>query len=87
MPPSVTGIDINDDYLTAVQVLKGFGGWELTACARIHMKGEEERLDQGLSTLSQSMDLTGGECIVAVFWQELFWINDSLFGARWRHSK
>ena len=73
MPPSVTGIDINDDYLTAVQVLKGFGGWELTACARIHMKGEEERLDQGLSTLSQSMDLTGGECIVAVSGAETYY--------------
>ncbi|MCD6294224.1 MAG: PilN domain-containing protein [Deltaproteobacteria bacterium] len=75
MPPSVTGIDINDDYLTAVQVLKGFGGWELTACARIHMKGEEERLDQGLSTLSQSMDLTGGECIVAVSGADTYYRN------------
>jgi len=75
MPPSVTGIDINDDYLTAVQVLKGFGGWELTACARIHLKGEEERLDQGLSTLSQSMDLTGGECIVAISGAETYYRN------------
>jgi general secretion pathway protein L len=75
MPPSVTGIDINDDYLTAVQVLKGFGGWELTACARIHMKGEEERLDQGLSTLSQSMNLTGGECIVAISGAETYYRN------------
>ncbi len=65
MQPSVTGIDINDDYLTAVQVFKGFGGWELTACARIHTKGDES-LHQGLSTLSQSMNLTGGECIVAI---------------------
>ena len=75
MPPSVTGIDISDNYLTAVQVLKGFGGWELTACARIHMKGEEERLDQGLSTLSQSMDLTGGECIVAVSGADTYYRN------------
>ncbi|MBT3257772.1 MAG: hypothetical protein HN366_15130 [Deltaproteobacteria bacterium] len=75
MPPSVTGIDINDDYLTAVQVLKGFGGWELTACARIHMKGEEERLHQGLSILSQSMNLTGGECIVAVSGAETYYRN------------
>ena len=74
MPPSVTGIDINDDYLTAVQVLKGFGGWELTACARIHMKGEES-LDQGLSTLSQSMNLTGGECAVAVSGAEVYYRN------------
>ncbi len=75
MPPGVIGIDINDDYLTAIQVLKGFGGWELTACARIHMKGEEERLNQGLSTLSQSMNLTGGECIVAVSGAETYYRN------------
>ena len=74
MPPNVIGIDINDDYLTAAQVLKGFGGWELTACARIHMKGEEG-LDQGLSALSQSMDLAGGECIVAVSGAEAYYRN------------
>ncbi|MBW2707973.1 MAG: PilN domain-containing protein [Deltaproteobacteria bacterium] len=75
MPPSVTGIDISDEYLTAVQVLKGFGRWELTACARIHLKGEEARLDQGLSTLSQSMNLTGGECIVAISGAETYYRN------------
>jgi len=74
MHPSVTGIDINDGYLTAVQVIKGFGGWELTACARVQMTGEET-LEQGLSTLSQSMNLTGGECIVAISGAETYYRN------------
>ena len=65
MHPSVTGIDISDDYLTAVQVIRGFGGWELTACARIQMKGDEG-LDTALDSLSESMNLKGGECIVAI---------------------
>jgi general secretion pathway protein L len=74
MRPSVTGIDINDDYLTAVQVTKGFGGWELTACTRIQMKGEES-LDQGLSTLAQSMNLAGGEIIVSISGAETYYRN------------
>ena len=65
MHGSVTGIDISDDYLTAVQVMKGMGGWEIRACARVPLKGEEP-FDDGLSMLSQSMDLQGGECIVAL---------------------
>ncbi|OQY41927.1 MAG: hypothetical protein B6240_14560 [Desulfobacteraceae bacterium 4572_87] len=74
MPSSVTGIDINDNYLTAVQVIKGFGGWELTACARIQMKGED-RLDQALKTLSQSINPAGGEIIVAISGAETYYRN------------
>jgi len=74
MHPSVTGIDIHDDYLTAVQVIRGFGGWELTACARIPMKGEN-RLDPALETLSQSMNLTGGEVVVAISGSEVHYRN------------
>ncbi len=74
MRPSVTGIDINDDYLTAVQAIKGFGGWEISACARIQMKGAES-LDQGLSTLAQSMNPTGGEIIVAISGAETYYRN------------
>jgi general secretion pathway protein L len=77
MHPSVTGIDINDDYLTAVQVIKGFGGWELTACARIQMEGEV-RLDQALKTLSQSMNPAGGEIIVAISGAETYYRNLSV---------
>ncbi|MCG6879936.1 MAG: hypothetical protein LJE96_12425 [Deltaproteobacteria bacterium] len=65
MHGSVTGIDISDEYLTAVQVMKGMGGCEIRACARIPLKGEEP-FDHGLSILSQSMDLEGGECIVTL---------------------
>ena len=74
MRPSVTGIDINDDYLTAVQVIKGFGGWEITACTRIQMEGKES-LDQVLSTLSQSMNPAGGEIIVAISGAETYYRN------------
>ncbi|MCF8127275.1 MAG: hypothetical protein K9N10_02070 [Deltaproteobacteria bacterium] len=74
MHSSVTGIDINDDHLTAVQIIKGFGGWELTACARIPMEGEKG-LDQGLSTLSQSMKLAGGVCIVALSGAKIYFRN------------
>jgi len=74
MHSSVTGIDINDDHLTAVQIIKGFGGWELTACARIPIEGEKG-LDQGLSALSQSMKLAGGVCIVALSGAEIYFRN------------
>ena len=74
MHSSVTGIDISDDHLTAVQIIKGFGGWQLTACARIPVKGEEG-LDQGLLTLSQSMNLAGGVCIVALSGAEIYYRN------------
>ena len=74
MRASVTGIDINDDHLTAVQVIKGFGGWELTACARIPITGEDS-LHQALETLSQSMNVTGGECIVALSGAEIYYRN------------
>ena len=74
MRPSVTGIDIDDDHLTAVQVIKGFSGWEVTACTRIEMKGED-RLEQALSTLSQSMNSAGGEVIVAISGSETYYRN------------
>ncbi|EFK05992.1 putative general secretion pathway protein L [delta proteobacterium NaphS2] len=65
MHGSVTGIDISDDYLTAVQVTKGMGGWEIRACARIPLRGEAP-FDDALSMLSRSMNLQGGECVVAL---------------------
>ncbi len=74
MPLSFTGIDINDDYLTAVQVVRGFGGWELTTCARIQMKGDEGP-GPALDALSESMNLKGGECIVALPGAATFYRN------------
>ena len=74
MHGSVTGIDISDDYLTAVQVTKGMGGWEIRACARIPLKGVEP-FDDGLSMLSQYMDLEGGECIATLPEAETYYRN------------
>ena len=71
---SITGIDINDHYLTAVQVIRGFKGWEITACARIQMKGDEG-LRLALQTLTESMNLKGGECIAAVSGDKTFFRN------------
>ncbi len=74
MRPNVTGIDINDDFLTAVQVIKGFGGWELTACARIQLE-EDDGLTSALKSLSESMNLKGGECIVSISGAGTFYRN------------
>ncbi len=80
MAGSVTGIDISDDHLTAVQVQRGMGGWEITACARFPLprssqEDDEDALDQALSSLSQSMNPQGGECIVTLSGSETYYRN------------
>lgn len=74
MAGSVTGIDTGDHHLTAVQVVRGMGVWEIKACNRTPINGIED-LDQGLSNLLSVMDLEGSECIVALPDAETYYRN------------
>ena len=50
MPEKTLGLDISDDALTAVQVEGGLKGYQILACARIMIEGDDG-LDEALMEL------------------------------------
>jgi len=64
MHKSITGIDIHEDRLIAVQVRGGMNRYAITACTQIPLK--ERDLGEGLERLSQSIDLATGKCVVSI---------------------
>ena len=47
MPGKILGLDIGEDLVTAVQVLSGLKGYQVTACAQVIME-EEGDLEEAL---------------------------------------
>lgn len=56
MPEKILGLDINSDSITAVQVISGLKGFEITTCGRIIIE-EDGGLEGALKELLQQMDL------------------------------
>ena len=65
MPEKILGLDINDNYVTAVQVESGLKGYQVTACARVNIEGEEG-LDDALKELFEQNDLKSDICVAAI---------------------
>ena len=42
MPGKILGLDINEDSVTAVQVLSGLKGYQVTACAQAIIEEDED---------------------------------------------
>ena len=55
MQGKITGIDITEDQITAVQVKTGLKGYQVLACARVPL--EDGGLNEALQSLSGSIDL------------------------------
>ena len=56
MPGKILGIDICEDAVTAVQIKSGLKGYQITACGRVMVEGEDGS-EEALKGLSQQMDL------------------------------
>ncbi len=56
MPGKILGIDICEDAVTAVQIKSGLKGYQITACGRVTVDGQDGA-EEALKGLSQQMDL------------------------------
>ncbi len=56
MPGKILGIDISEDAITAVQILGGLKGYQVTACAQV-TRDEDGGVEEALKKLSEQMDL------------------------------
>ena len=65
MPEKILGLDINENYVTAVQVESGLKGYKVTACARVNIEGEGG-LGDALKELLEQNDLKSDTCITAI---------------------
>lgn len=65
MPGKILGLDITEDSVTAVQVTSGLKGYQITACARVPIEGEQG-LDEALKGLFQKMDLKSDTYLVPI---------------------
>jgi len=65
MPGKILGIDINEDFIAAVQVAVGLKGFQVLSCASA-MIDKEKGLSEALRELSGNMDLKSDEYIVSL---------------------
>jgi general secretion pathway protein L len=56
VPGKILGLDISEDSVTAVQVLSGLKGYQVTACAQVIIE-EDGGLEKALKGLLEQMDL------------------------------
>ena len=64
MNGKITGIDISEEQITAVQVRWGLKGYQVLACARVPVENGE--LGDALKSLSESMDLRSDTCLATI---------------------
>jgi Tfp pilus assembly PilM family ATPase len=65
MPGKILGLDISEDTVTAVQVLGGLKGYEVTACAQVMIEGDGG-LGEALKGLFEQMDLKSDTCLSSI---------------------
>ena len=65
MPGKILGLDIGEDSVTAVQVLSGLKGYQVTACAQVAME-EEGGLEEALKSLLEQMDLKSDTYLTSI---------------------
>ncbi len=65
MPGKILGIDISEDAITAVQILGGLKGYQVTACAQVTMD-EDGGVEETLKKLSEQMDFESDACVTPI---------------------
>ncbi|NNG07224.1 MAG: pilus assembly protein PilM, partial [Desulfobacteraceae bacterium] len=65
MPGKILGLDIGEDSVTAVQVLSGLKGYQVTACAQVIME-EDGGLEEALKGLLEQMDLKSDTYLTSI---------------------
>ncbi|KPK24379.1 MAG: hypothetical protein AMK69_16225 [Nitrospira bacterium SG8_3] len=74
MPGKILGIDINDDSVTAVQVKSGLKGYQVTACGRVLVNGNDGP-EEALRELSQQMDLKSDTSFASISGEHISFRN------------
>ena len=64
MHGKITGIDISEDHITAVQVRGELKGYQILACVRVPV--EDGGLDEALKSLSGSLESKSDTCLVSI---------------------
>lgn len=64
MPARITGIDMGEGHITAVQVKSGLNRYEISFCTKILLENGD--IGEGLDRLNDSMDLKTERCFVSV---------------------
>jgi len=65
MPGKILGIDINEDFISAVQIVGGLKGFQVLSCLSV-MVDKDNNLVKALKELSQKMDLKSGAYIASI---------------------
>ncbi|MDZ7698599.1 MAG: PilN domain-containing protein [Deltaproteobacteria bacterium] len=64
MPVRITGIDMGEAHITAVQIKAGLNRYELSFCTKILLENGD--IGEGLDRLNNSMDLKTERCFVSI---------------------
>jgi general secretion pathway protein L len=65
VPGKILGIDITEDSVTAVQVLSGLKGYQVTACTQVVIQ-EDGGLEEALRELFEQMDLRSDTYLTSI---------------------
>jgi Tfp pilus assembly PilM family ATPase/Tfp pilus assembly protein PilN len=65
MPGKILGLDLNNNSITAVQVLSGLKSSEIIACCRVMIE-QDQTLDQALEGLFEQIDPKSDSCIASI---------------------
>jgi len=65
MSGRILGIDINEDFISAVQVISGLKGFQVQSCRNL-MIDRDKGISDALGEISEQMDLKGGDCIASI---------------------
>ena len=65
MPGKILGLDISEEWITAVQVKSGLKGYQVTACASAKV-AENGGLEGALKALGEQMDLKSDLCLASI---------------------
>jgi len=65
MSGNILGLDINEDFISAVQVTSGLKGFQIISRATV-MIDKDNNLDKALEELSQNMDMKSDTCIASI---------------------
>jgi general secretion pathway protein L len=65
MSANILGLDINEDFISAVHVTSGLKGFQVISRATV-MIDKDNNLDKALEELSQNMDMKSDTCIASI---------------------
>ena len=65
MPEKILGLDINEDFISAVQVRSGLKGYQITACGSVMIQ-EDQGPDDALKDLFDRMDLKSDAFVASI---------------------